>query len=105
MLAVGCGQPPPDPPAASDPSQSEPADIASSDPSVRYFHEQLVNNGEDIQSDFGGYLLTLKMHARDLQQDDPQHAYDTVLEEVRKVQDSDLRREMARTFFNTADVP
>lgn len=81
------------------------ADIASADPRVARFHEQLVINGEDLQSDFGGDLTTLGLNARDLQQDDPKHAYDLVLEKVRLVEDAALRREMMRTFFNSDDQP
>ena len=83
----------------------ETADIASADPNVRYFHEQLIADGEDVQSALGGHLLTLGMHARDLLQDDPKHAYDTVLEKVRAVPDPALRRDMMRAFFNVADAP
>ena len=75
------------------------------DPRVRAFHEQLVDNGEDLQSDFGSALLSLGMNPRDLQQDDPQHAYNTVLEKVRVVADAAERREMMLTFFGTADLP
>src|SRR5262252_8256952 len=100
FLCAGCGGTAPGPrPAASEASDTtQPADIASSDPQLRYFHEQLVNNGEDIQSGFGSDLLTLGMNPRDLQQDDPKHAYDTVLEKVRAVSDPALKREMMRTF-------
>lgn len=92
----------PAPPAEERPA----ADIASSDPLIQFFHEQLVANGEDIQSDFGSYLTTLDLNARDLQQDDPKHAYDTVLDKVEKIGDPALRRDMMRTFFNrTVDAP
>ena len=83
----------------------QPSDIASSDPPVQYFHQQLVDNGEDLQSAFGTDLAALGMNPRDLQQDDPQHAYDTVLQKVRSVEDPAARREMMETFFNRRDMP
>ena len=76
--------------------ESAPADAA-----VSSFHEQLVINGEDIQSDFGGDVLALGLNPRDLQQDTPEHAYQTVLQKVRDVQDPKQRREMTRTLFGT----
>jgi hypothetical protein len=79
------------------------ADIASSDPQVLFFHEQLVANADDVQSEFGTHLSTLGMSPRDLLQDDPKHAYDTVLAKVRSVEDATLRGQMLRTFFNLAD--
>ena len=102
LLCAGCGggAPAARPAASAAGETAQPADIASSDPQVRYFHEQLVNNGEDIQSAFGSDLLTLGMNPRDLQQDDPKHAYDTVMEKVQSVSDPALKREMMRTFFN-----
>ena len=39
-----------------------------------------------------------------LQQDDAKHAYDTVLERVRAVEDASVRREMMRVFFNDANL-
>ncbi len=107
LAMVGCGgggaESPPLPAALTEAQQV--ADIASADAHILYFHEQLVTNGEDLQSAFGGYLLTLDMNPRDLQQDDPKHAYDTVLAKVRTVADASMRREMMRTFFNSADAP
>ena len=82
-------------PAAPSSSGGTPADITS------YLHEQLVTNGEDVQSDFGSALLTLGMNPRDLQQDTPDHAYHTALEKVRDVPDGAARREMLRTLFGT----
>jgi hypothetical protein len=105
MFALaGCSTAPQQaPPSASETAADEVPDIASADPEVRHFHEQLVINGEELQTDFGGYLTSLDLSPRDLQQDDPQHAYDTVLDKVRKVEDPALRREMMRVFFNRAD--
>lgn len=99
----GCGSSPPQAPPAEETPAAEVSDIASADPQVKYFHEQLVINGEELQTDFGSYLTALDLSPRDLQQDDPQHAYDTVLEKVRKVEDPALRGEMMRTFFNRAE--
>ena len=99
----GCGGPPAQAPVAEEATAADIPDIASADPQVKYFHEQLVINGEEMQTDFGGYLTALDLSPRDLQQDDPQHAYDTVLEKVRKVEDQAMRREMMRIFFNRAD--
>lgn len=79
---------------------AQPTDIAPADPQVQYFHQQLVDNGENLESAFGSDLSALDMNPRDLQQDDPQHAYDTVLQKVRGVSDAATRREMMRTFFN-----
>ncbi len=79
------------------------SDIASADPQVRFFHEQLIANGEDLQTEFGTDLSTLGMNPRDLQQDDPQHAYDTVMEKVRELPDAALRRSMLQTFFNVSE--
>src|SRR6187399_1502148 len=96
LVMLGCrgAAPPPTPSSAATQETPPIADIASADPQVRYFHEQLVIYGEDVQSEFGGYLLTIDMNPRDLQQDDPKHAYDTVREKVRKIDDASLRREM-----------
>lgn len=105
LAACGGATPAESQPPAAQSGPAEPTDVVSSDPRIQYFHDQLIANGEDIQSDFGSYLLTLKMNPRDLQQDDPKHAYDTVLEEIRKVTDPALQREMAETFFNTPVVP
>jgi hypothetical protein len=77
---------------------------SSSDRPVEYFHQQLVDNGENLESAFGTDLATLGMNPRDLQQDDPQHAYDTVLQKVRSVEDAATRREMMETFFNRKDM-
>lgn len=101
----GCGSPNPQstPAGASRPQATEVPDIASADPKVSYFHEQLVANGEDVQTEFGTFLSTLGMNPRDLQQDDPQHAYDTVMEKVRELPDAALRRSMLQTFFNVSE--
>jgi hypothetical protein len=103
LVMAGCSgadrQPQPAGAAEAPPAQA--ADIASANPRVLYFHEKLIADGEDPQSDFGGDLLTLGMNARDLLQDDPQHAYDTVLEKVRTIEDATVRREMMRTFFDS----
>lgn len=107
LVSFGCGngnRQSSAPPAAVEAPAALP-DIASADPRVQYFHQQLVEHGEDLESAFGGDLLTLGMNPRDLQQDDPKHAYDTVLEKVKAVDDVSIRREMMRTFFNLADAP
>ena len=98
--AVACGGAPTSYPPRTDTPTQEAPDIASADPQVEFFHEHLVNNGEDLQSEFGGFLTTLGLSPRDLQQDDPKHAYDMVLDKVRGVEDPALRQEMMRTFFN-----
>lgn len=77
-------------------------DIAAADGATAFFHEQLVTNGEDLQSDFGSALLTLGMNPRDLQQDTPEHAYQTVLQKVQEVKDDTLRRELTRALFGLA---
>jgi hypothetical protein len=69
---------------------------------VQYFHDQLAATGDDLTSDFGTYLSMLDMNPRDLQQDDPKHAHDVVLEKVRAVQDAALRTAMMQTFFKQA---
>ncbi len=103
---VGCETPPQSEPATPGAVQpAEPTDVVSSDPRVQYFHDQLIANGEDLQSDFGGHLTTLGLSPRDLQQDDPKHAYDEVVEKVRRVDDVALRREMTQAFFNVATLP
>jgi hypothetical protein len=106
-IAIGCGRADRGPatrPVATtaNDTQSLP-DIASSDPQLKFFHEQLVDNGEDTQSEFGSDLISLGMNPRDLQQDDPKHAYDTVLEKVQHISDPALKRDMMRTFFNRTD--
>jgi hypothetical protein len=100
MALPSCGGAPTSYPPSTDTAKPEAPDIASADPQVAFFHERLVNNGEDLQSDFGGFLTTLGLNPRDLQQDDPEHAYDMVLEKVRGVEDASLRADMMRTFFN-----
>jgi hypothetical protein len=89
---------------AADTGAQRPADNTPADPAVRYFHDQLVVNGEEIQSDFGGSLLALGLNPRDLQQDTPEHAYQTVLQKVREVPDGTQRRDMMRVFFGTDNV-
>lgn len=104
LVIAACGRTgSPSPAAAALEAPPQAQDIASSDPGLQYFHEQLVINGEELQSDFGGYLLTLGMNPRDLQQDDPKHAYDTVMEKVRMVEDASLRRQMMLTFFKSTE--
>lgn len=77
------------------------AAAVKADSDISAFHDQLVVNGENIESDFGGALLTLDMNPRDLQQDTPDHAYHTVLERVRAVADADKRAELMRDLFGT----
>jgi hypothetical protein len=101
--AVACGGAPSSYPPSTDTPKQEAPDIAAADPQVAFFHEQLVNNGEDLQSAFGGFLTTLGLSPRDLQQDDPQHAYDEVLAKVRRVEDATLRQQMMQTFFNRTE--
>ena len=105
VVMAGCSSAdrPSQPAPAAETAAAAAADIASSNPRVLYFHEKLIADGEDPQSDFGGDLLALGMNARDLLQDDPEHAYDTVLKKVRTVEDASVRSEMLRTFFNSAD--
>ncbi len=106
LALAGCDTAPPS--ESSTPAEykpAEPTDVVSSDPRVQYFHDQLIANGEDLQSDFGGHLTTLGLSPRDLQQDDPKHAYDEVLEKLQRVEDPALRREMSQALFNTASVP
>lgn len=79
-------------------------DIAANSASTAYFHEQLVTNGEDVQTDFGSALLTLGMNPRDLQQDTPDHAYQTAKQKVDEVKDEALRRELGRALFGTAQA-
>ena len=102
LALTGCGGSDSQP-RSTEPPAAQSTDIASSDPQVQYFHQQLVDNGENLESAFGSDLSVLGMNPRDLQQDDPQHAYDTVLERVRSVADAATRREMMRTFFNRDD--
>lgn len=103
FAAGGCGPTPQSTTPAAGTQEEEAPDIASADPEVRFFHEQLVANGEDLQTEFGTDLSTLGMNPRDLQQDDPKHAYDTVIEKVRALPDAELRRAMLRTFFNISE--
>lgn len=77
-------------------------DIAAADGPAAFFHEQLVINGEDVQSEFGSALLTLGMNPRDLQQDTPEHAYQTVQQQVQDVKDETLRRELTTALFGAA---
>jgi hypothetical protein len=102
MVACGGnGQPRSSAPAAQTGQRSDSS--TSSDPNVEYFHQQLIDNGENLQSAFGTDLAALGMNPRDLQQDDVEHAYDTVLQKVRAVEDATTRREMMETFFNRSD--
>ena len=102
LALAGCGGAG-SPPQSTDAPAAQASDIASADPQVQYIHQQLVDNGENLESAFGSDLSALDMNPRDLQQDDPQHAYDTVLQKVRGVSDPATRREMMRTFFNRDD--
>jgi len=106
LAMAGCGGGNPQSGSSATPSAQtrQGSDIASSDSQVEYFHEQLIDNGENLQSAFGTDLAALGMNPRDLQQDDPQHAYDTVLQKVRSVEDATARREMMETFFNRKDM-
>jgi hypothetical protein len=105
LAMAGCGGGNGQPRSIAPASQTgQRSDIASSDSQVEYFHEQLIDNGENLQSAFGTDLAALGMNPRDLQQDDPQHAYDTVLQKVRSVEDATARREMMETFFNRKDM-
>jgi hypothetical protein len=102
LICGGCGGTDTHTPASS--SQSgQLATPVSSDPHVQFFHDQLIANGDDVQGEFGTYLSMLGMNPRDLQQDDPRHAYDTVLEKVKTVDDASLRGAMMQTLFNLAD--
>lgn len=80
-------------------------DIAASSGPTAYFHEQLVTNGEDVQSDFGSALLTLGMNPRDLQQDTPDHAFQTATEKVQAVEDEAMRLELSRALFGVSPAP
>lgn len=103
-VAVACGGNG----AATSPPHSAVDALASAaavktDSDISAFHDQLVVNGENIQSDFGGALLTLDMNPRDLQQDTPDHAYHTVLERVRAVPDVQQRTDLMRALFGTTN--
>ncbi len=74
-------------------------DIAASSGPEAYFHEQLVTNGEDVQTEFGSAILTLGMNPRDLQQDTPEHAYQTTMRKVEEVTDEALKRDLMRALF------
>lgn len=101
--ALSCGgQSEPAPAGAeSTPSAASPLppDIAANSASTAYFHEQLVTNGEDVQTDFGSALLTLGMNPRDLQQDTPDHAYTTAKQKLDDVKDEALKRDLTRALF------
>ena len=79
------------------------AAAVKADSDISAFHDQLVVNGENIQSEFGGALLSLDMNPRDLQQDTPDHAYHTVLERVRAVADPQQRADLMKALFGTTD--
>lgn len=104
LAMTGCGSGNNQPRSAPAAQTGQPSDVTSSDPQLEYFHQQLIDNGENLESAFGTDLAALGMNPRDLQQDDPQHAYDTVLQRVRSVEDATARREMMETFFNRKDV-
>lgn len=99
---VGCG-------SNNRASESAPAATPASAPAASaspgatvdasYFHDQLVVNGENIESDFGGALLTLGLNPRDLQQDTPDHAYSTTFQKVQALQDEKLRADVSRALF------
>ena len=80
-------------------------DIAAANSVTAYFHEQLVANGEDVQSEFGSALLTLGMNPRDLQQDTPEHAYQTAKQKVDELKDETLKRDLTRALFGTVAAP
>lgn len=80
-------------------------DIAAANSVTAYFHEQLVANGEDVQSDFGSALLTLGMNPRDLQQDTPEHAYQTAKQKVDELKDEALKRDLTRALFGVSSTP
>ena len=105
-VACGGGSPASEP--AQSPITSAPVtapDIAASSALMAYFHEQLVANGEDVQSDFGSALVTLDLNPRDLQQDTPEHAYQTTLQKVQAVQDAAQRAELTRALFGRETTP
>jgi hypothetical protein len=102
LFACGGSQERSSPP--SDSAQVEhPYGVVSSDPAVQYFHDALSAAGDDLTGDFGTYLSMLDMNPRDLQQDDPKHAHDVVLDKVRTVDDPALRARMMQVFFNRAE--
>ncbi|MEQ1731111.1 MAG: hypothetical protein ABL982_22305 [Vicinamibacterales bacterium] len=80
-------------------------DIAAANSVTAYFHEQLVANGEEVQSEFGSALLTLGMNPRDLQQDTPEHAYQTAKQKVDELKDETLKRDLTRALFGAAHAP
>lgn len=101
VVACGGGQQAAAPASGASPGSTATAapDIAANSASTAYFHEQLVTNGEEVQTDFGSALLTLGMNPRDLQQDTPEHAYQTAREKVDEVKDEALKRDLARALF------
>ncbi len=93
-------------PAASATSTTPQApDIAAGNSVTAYFHEQLVDNGEDVQSDFGSALLTLGLNPRDLQQDTPEHAYQATRQKLDELKDEALKRDLMRALFGAAQAP
>lgn len=105
---IACGGPQTSAPAAdaaATPAATQPApDIAANSASTAYFHEQLVTNGEDVQTEFGSALLTLGMNPRDLQQDTPDHAYTTAKQKLDDVKDEALKRDLTRALFGTTQA-
>lgn len=99
MLAACGGQPESGPPVTSTGSPPAASAIAATSGPEAYFHEQLVTNGEDVQTEFGSALLTLGMNPRDLQQDTPEHAYQTAMRKVEEVTDDALKRDLMRALF------
>jgi hypothetical protein len=93
-------------PAASDSgARPQAPDIAANNGVTAYFHEQLVANGEDVQSEFGSALLTLGMNPRDLQQDTPEHAYQTARQKLDELKDETLKRDLTRALFGIGAAP
>jgi len=110
VACVACGggsgtSTPAQPAASSSAAASGAPDIAAANSVTAYFHEQLVANGEDLQSEFGSALLTLGMNPRDLQQDTPEHAYQTARQKVAELKDEALKRDLTRALFGAAQAP
>lgn len=105
---VACGGDSPASAPGQSPITSAPVsapDIAAASAVMAYFHEQLVANGEDVQTDFGSALLTLDLNPRDLQQDTPEHAYQTTLQKVQAIPDAAQRAELTRALFGRETQP
>ena len=109
VACVGCGansgtSTPAQPAASSAAAAASAPDIAANGVTA-YFHEQLIANGEDVQSDFGSALLTLGLNPRDLQQDTPEHAYQTAKQKLDELKDELLKRDLTRALFGAAQAP